>query len=166
MGTVVHHNYYGQPFPSPGFATAQSPFPPPYSLGQPFTPTGFPPAQAAATSSSFPPPYSNPNPPASNPNPPASATNSLRLSPPPLMPSFKEFLIFAGITPEMTKTRQILADQGINNFGRLLDRTTYTFENFRSMGIPFAHADDITKAVPDFNIHLKNLGSQNGSTLS
>lgn len=82
------------------------------------------------------------------------------------MPSFEEFLLFAGIKPEMTKTRGILAEQGIDQFSRLLDRKTYNLESFRSMGIPFAHADDITKAVPEFNIHLKNLGSQNGSSLS
>lgn len=66
------------------------------------------------------------------------------------MPSFEEFLIFAGIKPEMTKTREILAEQGIDSFGRLLDCKTYTFENLRSMGIPFAHANDITKAVVVF----------------
>ncbi|KAH9808800.1 hypothetical protein DFH28DRAFT_907690 [Melampsora americana] len=121
QGTVVHHNYYGQPFPAPGFAAAQLPFPPP---------------------------------------------DSLRLSPPPLIPSFEEFLNYAGIKPEMTKTREILAEQGIDTFARLLDRKTYNFENFRSMGIAFAHADDLTKAVPKFNNHLKALGTQGGSLLS
>ncbi|KAH9819964.1 hypothetical protein DFH28DRAFT_885911 [Melampsora americana] len=93
----------------------------------------------------------------------ALATKTQRLSPPPSMPSFEDFLIFAGIKPEMTKTRQILIDQGIDQFSRLLDCDTYNFENFRSMGIPFAHADDITKAVPAFTTHLKNRASLNGS---
>ncbi|KAH9808109.1 hypothetical protein DFH28DRAFT_910936, partial [Melampsora americana] len=109
QGTVVHHNYYGQLFPAPGFAAAQLPFPPLYS---------------------------------------------------------HKFLNYAGIKPEMTKTCKILAEQGIDTFGRLLDRKTYNFENFRSMGIAFAHADDLTKAVPKFNNHLKALGSQGGSLLS
>ncbi|KAH9808555.1 hypothetical protein DFH28DRAFT_1087534 [Melampsora americana] len=92
--------------------------------------------------------------------------SSIRLLPPPSMPPFKEFLMFAGIKPEMTKTREILATQGIDQFSRLLDRKTYTFESFRSMGIPFAHADDLTKAVPDFIHHLKNLAAQNVRGLS
>ncbi|KAH9807848.1 hypothetical protein DFH28DRAFT_912482 [Melampsora americana] len=148
LGTVVHHNYYGQPFPSPGFPPAPPSIPglqlqPPYPNVQPFA---FAPGQL--------------------PTPPGFNATSPRLSPPPLIPTFEEFLLFAGIKPEMTKTRDILADQGIDEFVRLLDRNTYTFENFRSMGIPFAHADDITKAVPEFNKHLKQLGSRNGSDVS
>ncbi|KAH9812048.1 hypothetical protein DFH28DRAFT_1177926, partial [Melampsora americana] len=80
-----------------------------------------------------------------------------RLSPPPQIPPFEEFLTFAGILPEMKKTRDILAEEGINDFGRLLDQSTYTFANFRSMGIPFAHADDLVKAIPKFNHHLKSI---------
>jgi hypothetical protein len=55
----------------------------------------------------------------------------------------------------MKKTRDILADEGINDFGRLLDRKTYSFDSFRSMGIAFAHADDLYKAVPVYNQVLK-----------
>ncbi|KAH9815104.1 hypothetical protein DFH28DRAFT_893341, partial [Melampsora americana] len=97
---------------------------------------------------------------------PPPDTEPMRLSPPPIMPLFEDYLIFAGIKPDMTKTRDILAEQGIDSFGRLLDRKTYNMESFRSMGIPFAHADDLTKAIPMFNKHLKSLGSQPASSLS
>jgi hypothetical protein len=126
-GTVVHHNYYGHPF----------------------NPAGFPPNQPFPTPPMFQPPNSN------GPTPPNASQAPDRLSPPPEIPHFENFLIFAGITPDMKKTRDILSEEGIDCFGRLLDRRTYSFESFRSMGIPFAMADDLYKAVPKYNHHLK-----------
>ncbi|KAH9820391.1 hypothetical protein DFH28DRAFT_884777, partial [Melampsora americana] len=97
---------------------------------------------------------------------PPPDTKPMRLSPPLIMPLFEDYLIFAGINLDMTKTREILAEQGIDSFGRLLDCKTYNMESFCSMGIPFAHANDLTKAIPMFNKHLKSLGSQPASSLS
>ncbi|KAH9807960.1 hypothetical protein DFH28DRAFT_1200026 [Melampsora americana] len=109
----------------------------------------------------FPPPQPHhPLPQPATPNvltPPGGPTDCSRWSPPPEIPPFKDFLIFAGITPNRKKTCAILADEGIDDFGRLLDRKTYSFENLQSMGIPFAWADDLYKAVPKFNHHLKSL---------
>ncbi|KAH9818934.1 hypothetical protein DFH28DRAFT_887664, partial [Melampsora americana] len=111
-GTVIHHNYYSQPFLE---------FPAPY------------PARG----------------------------DLMRLSPPPgEVPSFEAFLIFAGIKPKMQKTRNALATKGISDFYRLLDCSTYTLATFRSMGIPFAHAEDLWKAVPKFIGHLRSTYSE------
>ncbi|KAH9821658.1 hypothetical protein DFH28DRAFT_883009, partial [Melampsora americana] len=77
------------------------------------------------------------------------------LAPPASEPPFESFLIFAGIGPDMRKTREALANEGISDFERLLDRSTYTLANFRSMGISFAHAEDLWKAVPRFITHLQ-----------
>ncbi|KAH9809285.1 hypothetical protein DFH28DRAFT_905685 [Melampsora americana] len=125
-GTVIHHNYYGQPFPA---------VPAPY----PGLPNGPAPALRAEIAGS----------------------DSMRLSPPPgEVPSFEAFLVFAGIKPEMQKTRNALATEGISDFYRLLDRSTYTLATFRSMGIPFAHAEDLWKAVPKFIGHLRSTYSE------
>ncbi|KAH9808061.1 hypothetical protein DFH28DRAFT_1060320 [Melampsora americana] len=155
QGTVVNHNYYGQLFPAPGLGVAQAPLAPPYTHIPPFASPGIPHLHPVPPPAILPP--ADPNP---NPKPPAGDPETMRLSPPPVMPLFEDYLIFAGIKPEMTKTREILAEQGIDTFGRLLDRKTYNMESFRSMGIPFAHADDLTKAIPLFNKKLKCLGSQ------
>ncbi|KAH9813033.1 hypothetical protein DFH28DRAFT_897289 [Melampsora americana] len=125
--TVVHHNYYGAPFPS--VAPSQAFQPPAFALPQTTLPAPTP--------------------------APTAPTDTTRLSPPPQNPPFEDFLNFAGITPTKKKTRNILAEEGIDNFGRLSDRKTYSFESFRSMGIAFAHADDLYKAVPGFLQLLK-----------
>ncbi|KAH9820992.1 hypothetical protein DFH28DRAFT_883748 [Melampsora americana] len=124
-GTIIHHNYYGAPFPSG---------PSPYPALPPLT---------------FVPPNALPAPP---------AADSLRLSPPPgEAPAFEDFLAFAGISADMRKTRDALENEGISDFTRLLDRGTYTLANFRSMGIPFAQAEDLWKAVPNFIVYLRTL---------
>ncbi|KAH9808526.1 hypothetical protein DFH28DRAFT_909178 [Melampsora americana] len=109
--SVVHHNYYGQSFPS-----------------------------------AVPPPL-------------YSVPNVHRLSPPPgkVQIDFDKFLIFAGIGPDKLKARETLAQEGINDFLRLLDQSTYTIALFHSWGIPFAQAEDIWKAIPKYNHHLKSL---------
>ncbi|KAH9814772.1 hypothetical protein DFH28DRAFT_1167695, partial [Melampsora americana] len=131
-GTIVHHNYYGQPFPAAGLPN------PLFNQPCPAPPNFQPPTPMGTTVSNAP-------------------TECLRLSPPPTIPDFENFLVFAGIGPEMKKTRDILSDEGIDLFARLLDRKTYSFKNFRSMGIPFAHAEDLSKSVPKYNHYLKSL---------
>lgn len=129
--TVIHHNYYGQGFPSPGMAGLN-----------PFTTPNMP----------MHPPPSHPD----------SNTSSLiaesRLSPLPSgeYPAFDDFLAFAGIHEGKKKTRDALYAEGIDEFERLLDRATYSIANLRSLGIPFAHAEDIFKAVPKYLDQLKN----------
>ncbi|KAH9811196.1 hypothetical protein DFH28DRAFT_1131110 [Melampsora americana] len=92
-----------------------------------------------------------------NPSPALSVGDLIPLAPPPgEAPSFEAFLVFAGITPDMRKTREALANEGISEFNRLLDRATYTLANFRSMGISFAHAEDLFKAVPKFLVHVQS----------
>lgn len=60
------------------------------------------------------------------------------------------------MTAEFAKARDVLKAQGINDFGRLLDREIYTLANLNSIGIPFAQAADIFKSVPLYNRELKN----------
>lgn len=60
------------------------------------------------------------------------------------------------MTAEFAKARDVLKTQGINDFGRLLDREIYTLANLNSIGIPFAQAADIFKSVPLYNRELKN----------
>ncbi|KAH9823989.1 hypothetical protein DFH28DRAFT_1047888 [Melampsora americana] len=95
-GTVIHHNYYGQPFPA-----VSAPYP------------GLPAGAAPATRAEI------------------ATSETMRLSPPPgEMPSFEAYLLFAGIKPDMEKTRNALASEGISDFYRLLDRSTYTLATF------------------------------------
>ncbi|KAH9816101.1 hypothetical protein DFH28DRAFT_891501 [Melampsora americana] len=123
-GTIIHHNYYGQPFPSGGPPYAHLPAP---GIAPP------------------------------NPSPALSVGDLIPLAPPPgEAPSFEAFLVFAGITPDKRNTREALANEGISEFNRLLDRATYTLANFRSMGISFAHAEDLFKAVPKFLVHVQS----------
>ncbi|EGG10772.1 uncharacterized protein MELLADRAFT_93477 [Melampsora larici-populina 98AG31] len=99
--------------------------------------------------------YGNPDgnhPPAYTPNPTTRA-----LSPPPGPVPFNDFLTFAGIGPDKQKARAALENEGIDDFFRFLDRETYSIANLRTMGIPFAQAEDIWKAVPRFIHHLKSL---------
>ncbi|KAH9812066.1 hypothetical protein DFH28DRAFT_1177995 [Melampsora americana] len=104
--------------------------------------------------------YANPN----GDNPPLPQQNNLHsvstrgISPPPgPAPPFNDFLTFAGIGPDKQKARMALENEGIDDFLRFLDRDTYSITNLRSMGIPFAQAEDIWKAVPRFAHHLKAL---------
>ncbi|KAH9806987.1 hypothetical protein DFH28DRAFT_918217, partial [Melampsora americana] len=113
-GAVVHHNYYGAPFHSPGV--------PQLTPGLPLS-------------------------------------GSLRLSPPPAETDidFEKFLIFAGILPGMETTCAALTKEGIHDFLRLLDQSTYTISTFHSWGIPFAQAEDLWKSIPKYNHFLKSL---------
>ncbi|KAH9813954.1 hypothetical protein DFH28DRAFT_929503 [Melampsora americana] len=118
------------------------------------------------------------------------------VSPPPKRPGFcwipvanykREKIILLGLGPANPpdpssghkSSSQGASSQGTvvhhNYYGQLFpapglavaqDRQTYTFESFCSMGIVFAHANDLTKAIPLFNNHLKALGSHSGSALS
>ncbi|KAH9810255.1 hypothetical protein DFH28DRAFT_1065101 [Melampsora americana] len=130
--SVVHHNYYGQSFPSA--------VPPPMYSG--------------SGSASQAHPLMNPPIPCDPRLPSVS-----RLSPPPgkVDIDFDHFLVFAGISPDMLKVREALAKEGIHEFRRLLDRNTYSIAVFHSWGIPFAQAEDIWKAIPKYNHHLKSL---------
>lgn len=71
-------------------------------------------------------------------------------------PPFHDFLDFSGVTSNFSKARRVLEEQGINEFGRLLDREIYSLSNLTSVGLPFAQAADIYKAVPLYNQHLKD----------
>ncbi|EGG07167.1 uncharacterized protein MELLADRAFT_86043 [Melampsora larici-populina 98AG31] len=80
-------------------------------------------------------------------------------------PPFEHFLDWAGVTPNFTKAREVLKDQGIDDFGRLLDRDTYSLSNLNSIGIPFAQAADIFKAVLPYNRNLKKRPLQGGAII-
>lgn len=71
-------------------------------------------------------------------------------------PPFGDFLDFAGVTANFSKARRVWEEQGINDFGRLLDQEIYSVVNLTGIGMPFAQAADIYKAVPLYNQRLKD----------
>lgn len=95
----------------------------------------------------------------------AQVTPGRSVSPAPKpYPPFTKFLDFAGVTSDFPKAREVLSAQGINDFGRLLDRNIYTIANLNSIGVPFAQAADVYKAVPLYNQELKGRSDLHGSS--
>ncbi|KAH9807288.1 hypothetical protein DFH28DRAFT_915818 [Melampsora americana] len=80
----------------------------------------------------------------------------IRMSPPPIIPSLDEFLLWAEIEDEEDKICKILRKQRVD-FRRSLDQDVYTIPFLCSFGMPAALAEDVFKAVPRYINYLKSL---------